>query len=413
MKRTDRFVWDLSTRTQMDAAHDVYVNRRPPSRFVARTMEHLHGSDAMRGLHPWRGASGPMRDTELPPSELPPRDLAERVLDAPGVVDDFYASPIAWSSTGCLALATSDGVSFRDPFRGAESAARELNGPGALSVAWRSGTDELVFGTEGGAVCLWNTTTAQLVHRYECCQARVGIVSVSADGNHIAAGSSNCVAVDCRTPDTVASLHRDHAGRVCGLAWSPDGNHLAIGDNDNALCLWDARNGGGGSGTTTTIGRHTGAVKALAWCPYDRELLASGGGREDGRVKFWRGTTQESESIETGRQITSIVWGMSERNEILTTHGFPLGSSPSSSSACVWQYPRSTVQRPLCIPTPPGRILQAVPSPDGTMVAVVIPGTETLHIWSMWKRHQTTASCTGRTGADRVADHMRNQFVFR
>ena len=32
---------------------------------------------------------------------------------------------------------------------------------------------------------------------------------------------------------------------------------------------------------------HCAAVKALAWCPYDSDILASGGGTEDKCIKIW------------------------------------------------------------------------------------------------------------------------------
>jgi len=32
---------------------------------------------------------------------------------------------------------------------------------------------------------------------------------------------------------------------------------------------------------------HRAAVKALAWCPWQRHLLASGGGSRDQTIKFW------------------------------------------------------------------------------------------------------------------------------
>ena len=32
---------------------------------------------------------------------------------------------------------------------------------------------------------------------------------------------------------------------------------------------------------------HSAAVKALAWCPWQRDLLASGGGSRDKTIKFW------------------------------------------------------------------------------------------------------------------------------
>ena len=82
--------------------------------------------------------------------------------------------------------------------------------------------------------------------------------------------------------------------QVCGLKWSPDGNTLASGGNENFLCLWDASMSGraaiGGRSSVVhrprkTLEQHVAAVKALAWCPTQRHLLASGGGTADRSIK--------------------------------------------------------------------------------------------------------------------------------
>lgn len=36
---------------------------------------------------------------------------------------------------------------------------------------------------------------------------------------------------------------------------------------------------------------HQAAVKALAWCPWQPNLLASGGGTADRRIRFWNCST--------------------------------------------------------------------------------------------------------------------------
>ena len=86
--------------------------------------------------------------------------------------------------------------------------------------------------------------------------------------------------------------------KVCGLKWSPDGNTLASGGNENFLCLWDASMSGRGAigGRSSVIHRprktlvqHVAAVKALAWCPTQRHLLASGGGTADRTIKVGHG----------------------------------------------------------------------------------------------------------------------------
>ncbi len=57
---------------------------------------------------------------------------------------------------------------------------------------------------------------------------------------------------------------------------------LASGGNDNLLMIWDAAN----DRPTHRITAHQAAVKALAWCPFQANLLATGGGTADRTIKF-------------------------------------------------------------------------------------------------------------------------------
>ncbi len=71
-----------------------------------------------------------------------------------------------------------------------------------------------------------------------------------------------------------------HEQEICGLKWSPDGTQLASGGNDNMLCVWEL----GAEAPKMQRSEHTAAVKALAWCPWQNNLLASGGGTSDRKV---------------------------------------------------------------------------------------------------------------------------------
>ena len=52
---------------------------------------------------------------------------------------------------------------------------------------------------------------------------------------------------------------------------------------------------------------HAAAVKALAWCPFQSNLLASGGGTADRCIKFWNTHTGALlNSIDTGSQVTCL-----------------------------------------------------------------------------------------------------------
>jgi len=77
--------------------------------------------------------------------------------------------------------------------------------------------------------------------------------------------------------------YQAHMQEVCGLKWNHEGTQLASGGNDNKLCIWEL-------GQTTpqyVLSEHTAAVKALSWCPWKTNLLATGGGTADKQIKLW------------------------------------------------------------------------------------------------------------------------------
>lgn len=92
-----------------------------------------------------------------------------------------------------------------------------------------------------------------------------------------------------------------HQQEVCGLKWSPSGNQLASGGNDNLLHIWQQ----GQERPLHTLTAHQAAVKALAWCPFQSNLLATGGGTADRSIKFWNTHTGALlNSIDTGSQVS-------------------------------------------------------------------------------------------------------------
>jgi len=109
-----------------------------------------------------------------------------------------------------------------------------------------------------------------------------------------------------RIREHVIGRMEDHEQEVCGLKWSPSGQQLASGGNDNLLHLWDAA-AASSQGPTPYLHRlddHQAAVKALAWCPFQSNLLASGGGTADRCIKFWNTHTGSCvNSIDTNSQV--------------------------------------------------------------------------------------------------------------
>ena len=139
--------------------------------------------------------------------------------------------------------------------------------------------------------------------------ARVSSMSWK-DAYTVSSGSRDSTILhhDSRTPRGVTATLVGHTQEVCGLAWSPDGSVLASGGNENALCLWDATMSGNSElrqqAPRVILNEHQAAVKALAWCPFQRNVLASGGGTADRTIRLWNASTGVNlKTVDTGSQV--------------------------------------------------------------------------------------------------------------
>ena len=141
------------------------------------------------------------------------------------------------------------------------------------------------------------------------------------------------------------------------------------------LCLWDINSTSTRPSPRFTLTDHQAAVKALAWSPHDRNLLATGGGTADRCIKFWNGATGSLlNSIDTGSQVCALQWNRHEK-EILSSHGF------AKNQLCLWNYPTMTKVKELNGHT--ARVLHMAQSPDGTQV-VSAAADETLRFWDVF-----------------------------
>lgn len=63
-----------------------------------------------------------------------------------------------------------------------------------------------------------------------------------------------------------------------------------------------------------SLSEHQAAVKALAWSPHERNLLASGGGTADRCIKFWNASSGSMiSSVDTGSQVCALQWSPHEK----------------------------------------------------------------------------------------------------
>lgn len=150
--------------------------------------------------------------------------------------------------------------------------------------------------------------------------------------NHIlTTGSMDSLIInnDVRIRSPIIETYRGHHQEVCGLKWSTSGQQLASGGNDNLINIWSLQS----NRRVHRFSDHTSAVKALSWCPFQSNLLASGGGVGDQCIKFWNSNTGLClNSVNTGSQVSSLLWSRHE-SELLSSHGF------NDNQLILWKYP--------------------------------------------------------------------------
>lgn len=310
--------------------------------------------------------------------------LPERVLDAPGFLDDYYLNLIDWSSANRVAIGLGALSYVWDAETGDVTALGEETeeSTAVCSVSWSSDGAYLAIGNEAGEVEIWDVEESKKMRVMGGHNARVP--SLSWNGHVLSSGcrDGSIFHHDVRIAQHKVMELRGHAAEVCGLKWRPDGVLLASGGNDNVVNCWDARVGQNVMGEQTRVvpkwtkRNHTAAVKALAWCPWQPNLLATGGGSQDQHIHFWSTTTgARTSSLHAGSQVTSLVWSPHSK-EILSTHGYP------NNNITLWAYP--SLQKQYDVPAHDHRILASSLSPDGCTVATAA-GDENLKFWKIWE----------------------------
>ncbi len=197
----------------------------------------------------------------------------------------------------------------------------------------------------------WDTNDMKLARTMDGHSARVGSLAWSQSLLSSGGRDSTIVQHDVRSRNHHVSTYRGHLQEVCGLKWNEDGSVLASGGNENYLCLWDAAMSNSrsnfrssirdGVSPRITLTEHKAAVKALDFCPFNRHLLASGGGTADRCIKFWNTNSGTMlNSIDTGSQVCSLLWSKHNK-EICSSHGF------SENQLILWSYPTMTKMQEL------------------------------------------------------------------
>uniref|UniRef100_A0AAQ5Y8L9 CDC20/Fizzy WD40 domain-containing protein n=1 Tax=Amphiprion ocellaris TaxID=80972 RepID=A0AAQ5Y8L9_AMPOC len=305
----------------------------------------------------------------------------DRILDAPDLRNDFYLNLLDWSSRNVLAVALHNSVYLWDATQGDITLLMKLEREEdyICSLSWTKEGSYLAIGTSDCKVQLWDVENQKRLRSMASHTARVGSLSWN---DHILSSGSRSGHIhhhDVRMADHHIFTLTGHSQEVCGLKWSPDGRYLASGGNDNLVCVWPRVQEGSASNDSQLIrcwSEHQGAVKALAWCPWQSNILASGGGTSDRHIRIWNVNSGSCiSSLDTQSQISSLVFAPNYK-ELVSAHGY------AHNNVAIWKYPSLTKVAELN--GHEDRVLNLTLSPDCSTVAT-IAGDETIRLWKSFE----------------------------
>jgi cell division cycle protein 20 (cofactor of APC complex) len=299
----------------------------------------------------------------------------ERVLDAPGLVDDYYLNLLDWSSGNQVAIGLERSVYVWSADSGSVASLFECAADTYISsVKWSGDGAYVGVGLGTGEVQIWDVEEQTKLRSMFGHETRVGVMGWNKHILSTGARSGLVYNHDVRVAQHKIAELASHTGEVCGLEWRADGAQLATGANDNMVNIWDARALAAPKFTKTN---HRAAVKAVSWCPWQSNLLATGGGSNDRQIYFWNTTTgARVNHIATDSQVTSLRWS-THYKEIVSTGGFP------DNSLSIWSYP--TGVKNMEVPAHESRVLHSCLSPDGQMLATAA-ADESLKFWKIFEK---------------------------
>lgn len=307
----------------------------------------------------------------------------DRVLDAPGLVDDFYLNLIAWSSTNLLAIGLQDTVYVWNASTGSVGLLCELaNRTMVSSLKWSEDGSYISVGRDDGFIEVWDIETNIKLRTLNCDNHLTRVACQAWDQHILTSGSriGNLYHSDVRVPQHFSHKFENvHLAEICGIDYKQDRQQFATGGNDNLVCIWDVRQSLVGKQPLFSKTNHKAAVKALSYSPFQNNLLVTGGGSSDKTINFWNTATgARVNSIETESQVSSLNWGYSSGTgiEVVATHGMP-NNNISIFNAQTLQKTGEISQ------AHDTRILNGCLSPDSLTLATV-SADENLKFWSLF-----------------------------
>jgi hypothetical protein len=209
---------------------------------------------------------------------------AYQIIHAPGVADNYYGQRLDWSNRGSIGVSIMGDcfIYSNQTISKVSFGSRYLSNYGLTSLRFSRDGSLLYLGDSNGEFNVVDLNKMIEVRALAPHTARIGCIESTFDWG-VLTGSKDCSIAhhDIRLPKSVIMKLVAHKHEVCGMAFQ--NGMVASGSNDGTVLIWSVHN----SQQFNRHRLHSGAVKALQWCPWRANLLATGGGTNDHKTILW------------------------------------------------------------------------------------------------------------------------------
>ncbi|KAI5180433.1 cell division cycle 20, cofactor of APC complex [Nematocida sp. AWRm80] len=299
-----------------------------------------------------------------------------KVLDAPSIMNDYYLNLMDWSKDNVLSLGLSDHLYLWNArTKGVVHLMSASDGNYISGVSF-SKEGLLAVGRSDGILQVYDTQSGKCINQFAKRATRIPSLAWGPGMLSAGAKDGSIFNYDIRSNQHISSF-LSHSQEVCGLKWDNDCTYLASGSNDNSVCVWRPTC----IRPKRQLTGHTAAVRALAWCPWKKGILSTGGGAGDTTIKTWDAETGQCQNtLKTNSQVCSLLFS-NRYKELISTHGY------EDNSICVWKY--CTMRKIGRMEGHTDRVLFSALSPDGNTLATCA-ADENLNFWSLFEHPTDT-----------------------
>ena len=260
-------------------------------------------------------------------------------------LDKGSISEVKYSPDGTkLGVLSAIGIWIYDAQTGEElNLLNEHRGRG-LSIAFSPDGRTLATGNDDGTVRLWDVETGKNIKTLTADPYWVWSIAFSPNGRTLATGGTTLRLWDVETGENIRTLQEQWSRG--SFAFSPTGSMLAIAKYDGSIVrLWYVASARVAIWTMGSLTGHTSKVNSVAFSP-DGNTFATG--NDDGTVSLWKVVIHQAvPNFATFEAIKTLTGHTSEVNSVaFSPDGRTLATGSSDGTVLLWEISLSTSTLP-------------------------------------------------------------------